>query len=155
MLTGHSDASLVDIAIQLDVNSFVLKPVTKDSLGDRLHELLRIDPYDDSWIKSPEMHETLDVDTRIFGILKENAASQIPVKPPKTKGPDGEDVPGMKSIEINQIKAGMKLCRDIEGHNGQIYIKANTLLTARHSMHLRDLVAMDLIEKFIWITTEP
>lgn len=154
MLTGHSDAGLVDLAIQMDVNSFVLKPVTKDSLGQRLHELVHLNPDDESGIKSAEEYQALDVDTRVRGLLKENAASQLPVKAPKPTLEEGDAPETMKYIEIHQITAGMVLARDVTGKNGQDYIQSGTALTARHSMQLRDLASMDMIDKGLWVTIE-
>ena len=36
MLTGYSDKKLVDIALLLDVNAFIVKPVSQDSIAKRL-----------------------------------------------------------------------------------------------------------------------
>ncbi|GEM_PF-5524311 len=40
MLTGVSDANLVRSAIQLSVDAFLMKPVSKDQLGERLETIL-------------------------------------------------------------------------------------------------------------------
>jgi CheY-like chemotaxis protein len=59
MLTGHSDKSLVDIALRLDVNSFVIKPVSKEGLEKRLARLVR-SANDTSWLKSADMYQHID-----------------------------------------------------------------------------------------------
>lgn len=59
MLTGHSDKSLVDVALRLDVNSFVIKPVSKEALEKRLVRLMR-SSRDTSWLKPAEVYQQID-----------------------------------------------------------------------------------------------
>jgi len=51
MLTGFSDKHLVDSALALDVNAFLLKPVSKRTLSNRLTKMLNRGE-EDSWLKS-------------------------------------------------------------------------------------------------------
>ena len=73
MLTGYSDKSFVDIALKLDVNSFVIKPVSKEGLEKRLEHLLR-SARDLSWLKPAEMYQ--HVDTKIFVEPRHDAAPE-------------------------------------------------------------------------------
>ncbi|NQU58380.1 MAG: response regulator [Rhodospirillales bacterium] len=66
MLTGYSDKRLVDFALALDVNAFLVKPVSKDGLEKRLAKLLA-QVKTDSWLKAGENYTSMDVD----GILDE------------------------------------------------------------------------------------
>ncbi|MBT4932460.1 MAG: response regulator [Rhodospirillaceae bacterium] len=66
MLTGYSDKRLVDLALALDVNAFLVKPVSKDGLEKRLGKLLK-QVKSDSWLKETYSYTAMDVD----GILEE------------------------------------------------------------------------------------
>lgn len=50
MLTGFSDKHLVDSALGLDVNAFLVKPVSKKTLSDRLTKMLNRGD-EDPWLK--------------------------------------------------------------------------------------------------------
>ena len=39
-LTGHADAATVKIALQLDTNGFIVKPVAKKQLGDKIDSVM-------------------------------------------------------------------------------------------------------------------
>jgi len=66
MLTGYSDKRLVDFALALDVNAFLIKPVSKDGLEKRLAKLLA-QVKTDAWLKAVENYAAMDVD----GVLDE------------------------------------------------------------------------------------
>ena len=55
MLTGFSDKHLVDMALALDVNTFLIKPVSKKTLTQRLENML-VRGDDDLWVKSPQIY---------------------------------------------------------------------------------------------------
>ena len=40
LLTGYSDKSLVDVALALDVNAFLVKPVSKGAFSARITQVL-------------------------------------------------------------------------------------------------------------------
>ncbi len=50
LLTGYSDRKLVDMAMDLDVNAFLIKPVSKAALTSRLERLMA-QAEDTSWLK--------------------------------------------------------------------------------------------------------
>jgi len=64
MLTGFSEKSLVEVALALDVNAFLVKPVSRNGLGDRLQRLLEI-TADQSWLSTPALYDRIDVDVVI------------------------------------------------------------------------------------------
>jgi CheY-like chemotaxis protein len=70
MLTGHSDKSLVDIALKLDVNSFLIKPVSKDALEKRLARLIR-SAKDTSWLKPADVYQQIDTKIMVTPLTDE------------------------------------------------------------------------------------
>ncbi len=62
MLTGFSDKGVVDTALALDVNAFLIKPVSKLALEKRLSQMLR-HTDSDIWLKSEKVYMNIDVET--------------------------------------------------------------------------------------------
>ncbi|MBT4890590.1 MAG: response regulator [Rhodospirillales bacterium] len=61
MLTGYSEKFLVHNAMALDVNAFLIKPVSKQALEKRLHQMFKqIDS--DNKIKPADSYKQIDVD---------------------------------------------------------------------------------------------
>jgi len=59
MITGHSDKSLVDIALTLDVNAFVLKPVSSKVMASRLSVMFSSNPGPAP--KDADTYEVIDI----------------------------------------------------------------------------------------------
>lgn len=75
MLTGYSQKKLVDMALALDVNAFLIKPASKEALAKRLSSLL-LQVNSDLWLKGRDVYETIDVD----GALEDIAMSEDALK---------------------------------------------------------------------------
>ncbi len=155
MLTGHSDSALVELAIQLDVNSFVLKPVTKQTLTDRLLRIFKThDPMDDSSLKEISEYEALDVDTRIRDILEHNASSQV--EDSSIVKESGQCViisHDVMTININDAKSGQVLARPVCSKDGnQIFVVEGITLNIKHLETLRDLGDMGMIDPIITVS---
>jgi len=150
MLTGHGEASLVNLAIQLDVNTFILKPATVDSIGSRLQEALAMDHEDETWLKPIEEYEKIDVDTPINDILKKNALSQISEQKP-VKVQLRETPSNVVECELQNIKEWNIIARNVSGPSGQVFINAGTQVTNRLIEQLKSLQDMGLMPETIWI----
>ncbi|MBD3266092.1 response regulator [bacterium] len=152
MLTGHGDTCLVNLAIELDVNTFILKPATADALGQRLSQILIMDKDDESWIKSVEDYEQIDVDTPIVDILKKNAKTQVKIKSPKPEKPEPQEYT-TESVQyrLGDLKEWMQLAKTVSGPTGQVFIRAGTNLSRKHIEQLKGLLEMKLIEDAIFI----
>ncbi len=150
MLTGHGEASLVNLAIQLDVNTFILKPATVDSIGSRLQEVLSMDKNDDAWLKPIEEYEKIDVDTPINDILKKNALSQISEQK-SVKIQVREIAVGIEECELQNIKEWNIIAKNISGPSGQVFVNAGTQVTTRLLEQLKSLQDMGLMPEKIWI----
>ncbi|MCK5444354.1 MAG: response regulator [Rhodospirillaceae bacterium] len=67
MLTGYSEKRLVDLALALDCNGFLIKPVSKHGLVRRLNKMLSY-VKSDNWLKSKSLYEGLEVDHMLDAI---------------------------------------------------------------------------------------
>jgi len=74
MLTGYSDRHLVEMALALDVNAFLIKPVSKATLSKRLDNMIGV-PDDGSWIKGVAAYKN----TQIVG--DDSMAEPPPITP--------------------------------------------------------------------------
>ncbi len=62
MLTGYSDEHLVDMALSLDVNAFLIKPISRDTMGVRLGKMLDM-ASDTGWLKPVADYESVAITT--------------------------------------------------------------------------------------------
>ena len=68
MVTGYSEKHLVDLALALDVNAFLIKPVSKRGLENRLESMLS-QGGDNIWLKSENLYLDLNVDSVLDDVL--------------------------------------------------------------------------------------
>lgn len=77
MLTGYSEKMLVDLALALDINAFLIKPVHKDGLGKRLGSMMK-QVRSGLWLKDKQVYEAIDVDDVLSEIADpERAADRL------------------------------------------------------------------------------
>ena len=60
MVTGYSEKHMVDLALALDVNAFLIKPVSKKGLEKRLKTMLE-QVGGDNWLKSDDIYSNFEV----------------------------------------------------------------------------------------------
>lgn len=68
ILTGYSDKHLVDLALGLDVNAFLIKPVSKKGLEARINKMIR-HALTGNWLKSESEYHDLNVASSLEEIL--------------------------------------------------------------------------------------
>lgn len=68
MVTGYSEKHLVDLALALDINAFLIKPVSKRGLEKRLESMLN-QVGEDIWLKSESLYHDLNVDEVLDEVL--------------------------------------------------------------------------------------
>ena len=83
MITGHSDKSLVDIALSLDVNAFVLKPVSSKVMASRLNMMFSANPGASA--EDADKYEIVDVQSTAA------AAKETPIQLSVESLIEGED----------------------------------------------------------------
>lgn len=62
MLTGFSDRDIVDIALSLDVNAFLVKPVSRNAIVTRIKRLADTAQRDQNWLKPAEAYSKVSFD---------------------------------------------------------------------------------------------
>jgi len=100
MLTGHSDQHLVASALALDVNAFIVKPVSADAIGKRLMMMLQ-QVEDASWIKDPEEYENVP----FVGSINSRSDGKIPASGSEDADASDADVlvPDAKVEEVRGL----------------------------------------------------
>ena len=182
MLTGHSDSHLVELALALDVNSFLIKPVSRNNLEERLASMLEQAEADD-WLKSvanytevavasaleeiPLMYSaptTGKTSIRVAGGVTRKTSRQR--TPPDAKQKiKGRGVVAQASVPSNakKLPRGYRcaiidlppdalLTRDVVTTNGLMLLSAGTKLQPRNVAMLTDLYKLGYVESIIWIT---
>lgn len=91
MLTGYSDQDLVTLALALDVNAFLVKPVSSATLAQRLQKLMDVGA-DTRWLKNKNVYKNVRVeieDTRLGNVIPIAPEAQPPQEPaaPRTPSP--------------------------------------------------------------------
>ncbi len=133
MLTGFGDESLVGLAIQLDVNTFLLKPANKGTLVRRLENILEEDLTKESWLREPQEYEKIDVNTPVANLLDE----KTPTSSPTDETPQPAE--GEKVYRYDEIPENLVLSRDLCMKDGRVIYPSGTQLTSRHITRLKGL----------------
>jgi YesN/AraC family two-component response regulator len=131
MLTGNSDFALVGAAMALDVDAFVIKPVSLVTLTSRLDKI-RTETRE---IKSIETYEAIEIDT-----IGKRLLSHRPVGTtrPKTETQKAHSLNGM-AVKLESVKVGAVLAESIHGPNGELLLGRATVLNERLLRRLKEL----------------
>ncbi len=113
MLTGYSDKHLVDMALALDVNAFLIKPVSKSALEARLGKMFR-QVQSDNWLKSSREYKEIDVETALEDIVgiarpskdqpKARGVFVLRKNKPLFRSPTGSDVFGDDDLKAHNLE---------------------------------------------------
>jgi len=140
MLTGTADGALVSAAVALDVGAFVVKPVSKAMLGQRLVKVLS----EQRPIKTAQQYEAVDIDP----ISNALAASHKPVGGAKARADRIEVANGVK-LRVDAVPVGAILAEDIRGPDGELLLGRGTPLSERFLKRLKDLASATRVEYII------
>ncbi len=130
MLTGTADGGLVSAAAALDIGAFVVKPVSKATLGTRLAKALG-EPRE---AKPVPLYQRIDVDSVARALL----TSHKPVGNVRQRTEKVEDGRGMK-LRIEVVPVGSVLAQDVRGPDGELLLSRGAMLSERFLRRLRDL----------------
>ena len=149
MLTGHSDKHLVEMALALDVNAFLIKPVSKKSLGDRIGKILQYDTTG-QWLKPATDYEAIDVKSALHNIADANV---LTANQPLFQTACSGAKKNMKDRQcpIKDIPAEAVLARDVHTSNGRFLMAAGDDLTPRAISMLNDLCDLGYLDNAVWI----
>ena len=140
MLTGTADGGLVSAAAALDIGAFVVKPVSKATLGTRVAKVL-------AEIRDPKPvahYDSVDIDTVSRALL----LSHKPVGGAKSRAERTETLRGVK-LRLESVPIGSVLAEDIRGPDGELLLGRGALLSERFLRRLRDLSGVARIDYLV------
>jgi two-component system chemotaxis response regulator CheY len=133
ILTGFSDKEVIGHAFNLDVDFFVSKPPTIDSLRIRLTKALATSRP----IKSIDVYRKLDQQAA----KGKGKVSLTPIEP--ADGPAGDEGSTDTLLPIGAAQEGMVLADDLRTASGTLILQAGYRLTPALIERLRDLAEID------------
>ena len=148
MLTGNADKPVVGLAFKLDVDCFLIKPVTANNMRERITRVMTTERT----IKSPFDYHDIDVDVVDMTVPKFTRSGPAIRTKPKPKAPSTEDrqlaaidkaVSMGRKVKLNDLQAGSKLSDSIKTRNGQVLVTEGSTLDERTIERLRDLAELD------------
>jgi CheY-like chemotaxis protein len=139
LLTGHSDAALVGAALALDVDAFVVKPVSRMALESRLRRMFS-QPQE---VKPPAAYQGVDVKAATATVLR--ARHGI-----KDKTGADKAVPGFP-VDLNVIELPATLAADITAPTGELLLGAGVALTPRLLDRLKELRLMGIVPEKVML----
>jgi len=178
LFTGHAERRLIGLAMALDVDAFMAKPASLDTLDTHIRRLLRA--------KNPvamvEAYESLEVDRPLAHLLDfaEGKAAPTSVNAKTLKymtpkqadaeaqgdpaAPDraaaGKSAPESSKAEqegemldLSKVEEGMVLARDVRTPDGLLLLSAGTALTARYLQRLEEQEGFGQPVHKLWVQT--
>jgi CheY-like chemotaxis protein len=138
MLTGTADGGLVTAAVALDVDAFVVKPVSKAMLATRLQKALG----DQRPTKTAVSYDSVEIDVISRALL----LSHKPVGAVKTRPVERSDVPYGMKLRLEIVPVGAVLAEDVRGPDGELLLGRGATLSERFLRRLRDMAGVARIE---------
>jgi len=117
MLTGFSDKHLVDSALALDVNAFLVKPVSRKTLSERLSKMLNRGD-EDPWLRSTKYYGDIVIEEAPEGapppveMANQQPSASAPTEPRAAP-------PGAPALDPRQIGARASIMRRISSLSGR------------------------------------
>lgn len=140
MLTSSSDFVLVGAAMALDVDAFLIKPVSEAALVDRMGKIFVATRE----LKDSAVYASVDIE-----LVAERVLTGKP--PPSQQGPRApaapvravdaalRDLPGTIRVPFDQVDAGSILAENVRAASGELLLGAATVLSERVLERLREL----------------
>lgn len=181
LLTGYAERPLVRLAVQLDADAFLAKPVEADALIRHVVQLLHHGPRDETELHSVEHYEAIDVDTPVGHIIQEHAEPTRPrstghersdtqptlaagrsmnrLQDPSTGSRvarilDEEKVFIGQETLLSDVPEGVRLARDLHYIGGRRLLRSGERLSERTLNRLRSMRDIGEIPDSIWIVSE-
>lgn len=171
MLTGHGDTDVVKAAIALDVNGYVVKPVSFEKLVHTIDKVLKR-PSD---VKEPDFYRAIKLPVAQSAFGEDAETKSIPWtlmaagKPYRTHTPLKEKIEQFKRDHRNQdgvaevkmknrrecavteLLEGQILAQDIEAEEGIVMLRRGTYLSQDMIDRLRELAMETEPDQTVWI----
>ena len=146
MLTGNSDSALVRTALQLDVDGFIVKPISQSAIEARLKYVLT-NPRD---VRPPKYYQGIEVDSVSERLLK-TLGTYVEEK----KDAEGPAITTEREIKLGDIPPNSLLTRDIKAPTGELLVAAGQVLSERLIRRLTELAPLGFAPKTVWIEDNP
>jgi two-component system chemotaxis response regulator CheY len=157
MLTGHSDAELVGTAIALDAHAFLAKPVSFNTLCERLVRVLA----DPASVRPAIAYSVIPTASRRPGAPEsreqgKSFALQSEFEDAKATGTAKPAEPKRRErqLSLSETPANSVLSRAFTTKNGTVLLGADSVLTLRMLNRLRDVTALETVVDKVWIFVE-
>lgn len=173
MLTGHADAELVQAALALDVNGYVIKPVAAEKLGSAIADvfikpftLRSVEEYEEvktgtvrngavdsaertipwvMWRRDPEKGQLLN---NTLTTIRQEAALQVREKKPAARLPPSLN---KRKCGLDEVKPGAILAKDILTQDGAVLLAAGVQLTPKLIERLKEAARTSETPTDLWI----
>jgi YesN/AraC family two-component response regulator len=136
MLTGSSDFGLVGAAMALDVDAFIIKPVSLQAMAGRLEKVFG----QRAELKDKADYERIDIEA-----VSQRLLSRKPVGLARPKTELKKAVTGIP-VRLDAVKPGAILSEDVRSPNGELLLGKATMLTERLIRRLVELQTMLKLE---------
>ncbi|WP_158240464.1 response regulator [Telmatospirillum siberiense] len=152
MLTGSSDFVLVGAAMALDVDAFLIKPVSEAALVDRLTKIFA----ESRELKTTDVYESVDIELVSQRVLGAKPPSQTPRVPlgstiRASEAPPRE-IPGTARVAFDEVAVGAILAENVRAPTGELLLGAATVLSERLLNRLRELqpaIKLDYVRIYV------
>lgn len=149
MLTGRADAELVRAAMELDVNAYVVKPVTKETLFTRLERAWSI-PFD---LKPADFYQKVEIPSPFAERVRKPLAPPQPL--PAPPGPNPCEPAGRSArveTRVADLVPGVILGAAVRGNaDGSILLPPHIRLDRALIARLSDLAEMGMIPPVVFV----
>lgn len=123
LLSTHGDGNVVSRALELDADAFVLKPVGRDEITERVLRVVERRVA----IRPAAVYAAIDVPADLSTLAR--VPAELPAELP----------PGAKTLRLGMVAANSVLAVDLLGVDGQRLLGAHTVLTRSLLARLDDL----------------
>jgi two-component system chemotaxis response regulator CheY len=137
MLTGHADNFIVGTAFNLNVDSFVVKPVTPKALRARISHVMSTT----NQIKRPIEYSEISVNPSEIAAPKSPPREMAFVTPPWES--ESVDNAGIVERDLSGVKPGSKLAADLYSGSGELLLPSGQTLDEQTLDRLRNLAELD------------
>ena len=145
MLTGNSDSALVRTALQLDVDGFIVKPISQSAIESRLKYVLT-NPRE---VRPPKYYQGIDVDSVSERLLK-TLGTYV-----DEKKIDDTPITTDREVTLTAVPTNSLLTRDIKAPTGELLVAAGQVLSERLIRRLNELAPLGFAPKTVWIEDNP
>lgn len=148
LVTGNSDKRLVGKAMQLDVDAFIVKPLSKTVLHSRLARVM----HEDRPIRTAAEYRKIDISGN-YNIAAMVAEPAMPAPTPTPAPPPTAPSVAPKGVQmrLEDLPQNSVLAEDVVMSNGTLLLSAGVTLSHRLIQKLIDLRQLHEPLDCVWI----